>query len=228
MAFVLIVGRDYCIYGQCTRVDAIPGQACQANYDCPHGLTCVQGYCTGGEGTCEVDDNLLAIGPSNDCASGFCRSGFCANFPGATFGEACDEDRDCAGAVELDAYPRLLNCGRAGSGNRRCGSGGAACVGPNAVPSGDAPGLCISGECDVHMQEWYLPACLGQCLNFECTDPTPSPGLRRRLDATQHPLQHRLCPKGFEPCPSYPKGYEVRIPSLVHLVLADASPSAST
>jgi hypothetical protein len=152
----LIVGQGYCVYGECTRVDAVPGQACQANYDCPRGLTCVQRYCTGGEGNCEVDDNLLAIGASNDCASGFCRSGFSANFPGAAMRGTCDEDRDCAAAVETDGYSRLVNCGRAGSGNRRCGSGGAACVGSNAASSGDAPGLCISGEYDLGKEECML------------------------------------------------------------------------
>lgn len=94
-----------------------------------------------------MNDNLRAIGPSNDCAGGFCRSGFCADFPGAALGEACDEDRDCAVAADNGAYLGLVNCGRAG--NRRGRRGGAACVGPNAAPSGDAPGLCISGELDI-------------------------------------------------------------------------------
>jgi hypothetical protein len=51
----------------------------------------------------------------------------------------------------------------------------------------------------------------GQCFNYGCTDSTASPGLRKRVDLpSQHVIQQRLCPKGFQPCPIYPKGYEVR------------------
>jgi hypothetical protein len=70
---------------------------------------------------------------------------------------------------------------------------------------------------------------IGQCLNYACTDVTPTPGLRKRVDfPAQQVIQKRLCPKGFEPCPLYPKGYEVRLSHGATDVILIPSRSAST
>ena len=136
-----------CLNGQCKRVDPVaPGQACQGSFDCGGGIFCVNGFCTGGEDTCAADDgNGQVIGNSDVCTSGFCRAGQCSNVPTASLGDLCDEDRDCSGFEDNAFYRSLLYCGQAGSGSQRCGSGGAACVDITGSPSGEAPGLCISG-----------------------------------------------------------------------------------
>jgi hypothetical protein len=136
------------VFNQCRRVDPVAsGGSCQGSFDCGAGISCVNGFCTGGEDTCAADDNNgQAIGTSNDCTSGFCRAGQCSNVPAAVLGDICDEDRDCSGFEDNEVYRSLLNCGQSGSATRRCGSGGAYCVALDGSPSGSAPALCISGE----------------------------------------------------------------------------------
>lgn len=169
-----------CEFNQCKRVDPVaPGQACQGTFDCGGGISCVNGFCTGGEDTCAADDNNgQTIGPSTDCTSGFCRAGQCSNVPAAVLGDVCDEDRDCSGFEDNTLYRSLLYCGQAASGSRRCGSGGAYCVAVDASLSGSAPALCVSGE-------WKRLDTVELGLNSACrqvnASATPAPKLLQLL-----------------------------------------------
>jgi hypothetical protein len=147
LSSLLILCRqtDQCRDYQCTRLDPVaPGGACSGNFDCTLGIACVNGFCTGGEDTCQATDgNTQAIGPSTDCTSGFCRGGSCSNVPAAYLGDICDEDRDCAGS-DNNPSKDLLYCGQARANVRRCGSVGASCVATDGTGTGAAPDLCIS------------------------------------------------------------------------------------
>lgn len=140
-----------CKSNQCTLVTPLAqGAACSAAYQCPGGVSCINGFCTGGEDTCQANDgNAQAIGSSTDCTSGFCRAGSCSNVPAAYLGDVCDDARDCAGS-DNNANRNLLDCGSPQSNTRKCGGGGAFCVANDGSGSGSAAALCISGKQEVN------------------------------------------------------------------------------
>ncbi|GHJ88021.1 hypothetical protein NliqN6_4423 [Naganishia liquefaciens] len=103
--------------------------------------------------------------------------------------------KDCSGFYDFGSGSQrvLLYCGTAASTTSRCGSAGAFCLATDGSGFGAAPSLCISG----------------QCFEYACTDPSPTPGLRKRADWPTRPVVPlKLCPAGFLPCPLYPKGFE--------------------
>ncbi|KAI5449131.1 hypothetical protein NCC49_005269 [Naganishia albida] len=228
-----VCASNICKNGQCAAVNGVPaGGACQLGAECAGYANCIDGFCNDRGFPCASDDGTQT-GPSSQCSTGYCRNGGCASFPGATLGQACSSDANC---ISAESYGETAAaCSGLPGSQATCGGAGAFCytadgsfTGPspvcasnvckngqcaalNGVPAGgacssnaecDGYASCLDGACD----DRGFPC---QCFNYACTDVSPTPGLRKRVEfPVQQVIQKQLCPKGYEPCPLYPSGYE--------------------